>query len=293
MKKYVVTCCSTIDMNLDFFKENDISYIPFTFMIDNQEYFDDYGQSYPIKDFYNAMRDGKVATTSQVNVSRYTEFFSERLKAGYDVLHLTLSSGITGTINSARLAASSLNDEYENKVYVVDSLAASSGYGLLVTLVKENLDKGMSIEENLKWIEENKLTINHWFFTTDLTYLVRGGRVSKASGFIGNTLHICPLLNVSDKGTLIAREKIRGKRKVINEMVNKMYENALNGIDYDGKVYISSSDDEEDANELAKLIKEHFKNVKEVKMFSIGTVIGAHTGPGTVALFFVGKKRID
>ena len=174
---------------------------------------------------------------------------------------------------------------------MIDSLAASSGYGMLVKLAKDNLDKGMSLEDNVKWIEEHKLNIHHWFFTTDLTYLVRGGRVSKVSGFLGSALKICPLLNVDFEGHLIPRSKHRGKKKVIQACVDKMVEHTPS--DYDGYVYMSHSEVLEDANEVATLVKEKFPKVKEVKIYNIGTVIGAHTGPGTVALFFVGDKRVD
>lgn len=293
MQDYVITCCSTVDMDLDFFENNDIRFVPFTFNLDGKDYDDDYGKSYPLADFYQAMVDGAVPTTSQVNVNRYMEFWRPLLEKGLNVIHLTLSSGISGSYNSAVIASNNLNDEYDAKVTVIDSLAASSGYGMLVKLAKDNLDKGMSYKDNIAWIEDHKLNIHHWFFTTDLTYLVRGGRVSKVSGFLGSALKICPLLNVDYEGHLVPRYKLRGKKKVIQACVDKMIEHADKGKDYDGYVFMSQSEVMDDANEVADLIRANFPKVKEIKIYSIGTVIGAHTGPGTVALFFMGDKRID
>ncbi len=293
MNDYVVTCCSTIDMNLDFFAKRDIPFIPFHFHMDGQEYADDYGKSISIEDFYKAMENGAMPTTSQITIYEYTSFFEPFLKDGKSVLHLAMSSGISGSCNSAMQAARDLNEKYEAKVAVIDSLAASSGYGLLVTMAKDNYDKGMSFEENHKFIEEHKLNVQHWFFTTDLTTFIRGGRVSKTAGFVGTALHLCPLLHVSYDGKLIPMEKIRGKKKVIKEIVNKMEELADNGLDYDGYVYISNSACLEDALAVKDEILARFSKVNDVEINSIGTVIGSHTGVGTVALFFTGQKRVD
>lgn len=293
MNDYVVTCCSTIDMNLDFFAKRDIPFISFSFHMDGQEYADDYGKSISIEDFYKAMENGAMPTTSQITIYEYTSFFEPFLKEGKNVLHLAMSSGISGSCNSAMQAARDLNEKYEAKVAVVDSLAASSGYGLLVTMAKDNYDKGMSFEENHEYIEEHKLNVQHWFFTTDLTTFIRGGRVSKTAGFVGTALHLCPLLHVSYDGKLIPMEKIRGKKKVIKQIVNKMEELADNGLDYDGYVYISNSACLEDALAVKEEVLARFPKVKDVEINSIGTVIGSHTGVGTVALFFTGQKRVD
>ena len=174
----------------------------------------------------------------------------------------------------------------------MDSLAASCGYGLLVDTASELREKGYTIEENYRYIEENKLNLNHWFFSTDLSYYVKGGRISKTAGFIGQALNICPLLDVNDAGKLIPREKIRTKKKVIKTIVDKMQQNAVDGINYNGKCFISHSNCLQDAQEVASLIEERFKNLNgKVQINYVGTTIGSHTGPGTVALFFYGKKR--
>lgn len=289
MSDYVITCCSTVDLSDELLKERNIPYASFTFTADGKTYSDDYGKSYPIDKFYKDIANGMQPVTSQVNVEDYTSLFEPILKQGKDVLHLTLSSGISGTYNSANTAASLLNDKYENKVHVVDSLCASAGYGLIVIMVKDNQEKGMSLSDNLKWIDENKTKVIHWFFSTDLSSFIRGGRISKTAGFFAGALQICPLMCVSETGKLEVLEKIRTKKKSEKTVVEKMM--AEVGPDYDGYVFISNSACYDDAKAVADMIKESFKNVKEVNIFNIGTVIGTHTGPGTVATFYFGNKR--
>ncbi len=289
MSDYVITCSSTVDLSEELLKERNIPYASFTFTADGKTYSDDYGKSYPIDKFYKDIAAGMQPVTSQINVEAYTEMFEAILKQGKDVLHLTLSSGISGTYNSANTAASLLNDKYENKVHVVDSLCASAGYGLIVMMVKDNQEKGMSLEDNLKWIDENKTKVIHWFFSTDLSSFIRGGRISKTAGFFAGALQICPLMCVSETGKLEVLEKIRTKKKAEKTVVEKMM--AEVGPDYDGYVFISNSACFDDAKAVADMIKESFKNVKEVNIFNIGTVIGTHTGPGTVATFYFGNKR--
>ncbi len=289
MSDYVITCCSTVDLSDELLNQRNIPYVSFTFTTDGKTYSDDYGKSYPIDKFYKDIEAGMQPVTSQVNVEDYTNLFEPILKQGKDVLHITLSSGISGTLNSANTAAALLNDKYDNKVTVVDSLCASSGYGLLVVMAKDNQDKGMSLKENLDWINENRTKIIHWFFSTDLSSFIRGGRISKTAGFFAGALQICPLMLVAESGKLEVFEKIRTKKKAIKTVVEKMM--AEVGPDYDGYVFMSNSACLDDANALSDMIKENFKNVKEVNIFNIGTVIGTHTGPGTVATFFVGNKR--
>ena len=182
----------------------------------------------------------------------------------------------------------------DRKIYIVDSLTAASGFGLLMDKLADLRDAGMSAEELVNWAEENKLNCHAWFFSSDLTFFVKGGRVSKTSGFVGNLLNICPLLNVNFEGKLIPRLKIRTKKKAIVAIVDKMVELAENGTDYNGKCYICHSACYEDAKAVADLVKEKFPNLNgDVLINSIGTTIGSHTGPGTVALFYWGAKRED
>lgn len=294
MNKFLLSCCSTSDLNVKHYKDRGIRYICFHYFLDGIEHKDDFGETLPISEFYKKMEQGAMTKTSQLNAQDYYNYFENLINEGYkEILHLTLSSGISGTINSARIAVNMINEKYKDvKIYIVDSLAASSGYGLLMEKLAGLKDEGKSIEEVRDWAENNRLFINHWFFSTDLKYYVRGGRISKTSGFFGNMLHVCPLLNVNDEGKLIPREKILGKKKVINAIVQKMIENAKDGKDYNDYCYISHSAVFEDAKAVKDKVEDYFPNLKgKVEIFDIGTTIGSHTGPGTVALFFVGKER--
>ena len=294
MNKYLLSCCSTSDLNVKHYKDRGIRYICFHYFLDGIEHKDDFGETLPISEFYKKMEQGAMTKTSQLNAQDYYNYFENLINEGYkEILHLTLSSGISGTINSAKIAVNMIEEKYKDvKIYIVDSLAASSGYGLLMDKLADLRDEGKSIEEVRDWAENNRLSINHWFFSTDLKYFVRGGRISKTSGFFGNMLHVCPLLNVNDEGKLIPREKIIGKKKVINAIFQKMIENAKDGKDYNDYCYISHSAVFEDAKAVKDKVEEAFPNLKgKVEIFDIGTTIGSHTGPGTVALFFVGKER--
>lgn len=295
MENYILSCCSTADLTQEHFDKINVKYICYHYELDGKDYLDDLGKSMSFKDFYQAMREGKMTRTSQVSMGEYLAYFKTFLDQGKDILHVSLSSGISGSFNSARLAKEELEQKYpDRKIIVLDSLAASSGYGLLMDKMAELRDQGMSIEDLATWCEDNKLRVNHWFFTTDLTYLVRGGRVSKVAGFFGSMLKIAPLLNVSYDGHLIARKKCVGGKNAALNMIQKMEELADNGYDYNDKVYMCHSDCLEQAQKIASTIESKFPKMKgKVEIYSIGTTIGAHTGPGTIALFFFGKKRAD
>lgn len=293
MSSYILSCCSTADLKKSHFEERDIRYICFHYSLNGKEYADDLGESIAFPDFYRMMSEGAETSTSQVNISEYLDYFTALLAEGKDVLHVALSSGISGSVNSARNAAAIAAERYpDRKIYVVDSLAASSGFGLLMDKLADLRDEGKSIDEVREWAEENKNNAHHWFFATDLTFFVKGGRISKAAGWFGGLMSICPLLNVNDKGQLVPRSKIRGKKQVIRAIYDKMVEHAENGTDYDGKCYMSHSACYEDARAVADLIEENFPKLKgKVEINDIGTTIGSHTGPGTVALFFWGDER--
>ena len=189
MANYVLSCCSTADLSKEHFQSRDIHYVCFHYAMNGKEYLDDLGESMSFEDFYKAMADGADTRTSQVNISEYVEFFSKFLEQGLDVVHVCLSSGISGTINSARNAALVVKERFpERNVYIVDSLGASSGYGLLMDTAATKRDEGLSAEELVQWLEENKLKLHHWFFSTDLTSYVRGGRISKTAAVFGGLL---------------------------------------------------------------------------------------------------------
>lgn len=295
MAKYVLSCCSTADLTQEHFEKRDIHYICFHFFLNGKQYPDDLGKSYPFDQFYKAMANGAETKTSQVNVDEFIDYFTPFLEQGMDILHVCLSSGISGVYNSAQIARSDLLEKYpERKIYIVDSLGASSGYGLFMDKLAELRDSGMGIDRLYDWANDHKLELHHWFFSTDLTFYVKGGRISKTAGWVGTMLKICPLLNMDQGGHLVPRYKIRGKKKVVEEIVAKMEKHAQNGRDYDGKCYISNSACQEDARAVADLVEARFPKLDgRVEIYSVGTTIGSHTGPGTVALFFWGDKRND
>lgn len=290
---YVLSCCSTADLTREHFLQRNISYICFHYELDGVQYPDDLGQTVPFDKFYAAMAAGAETRTSQVNVDEFVDYFTPMLEAGQDILHVCLSTGISGVYNSANAAREELEAKFpERKILVVDSLGASSGYGLLMDKLADLRDAGLTVEELYDWAMVHRLQLHHWFFSTDLTFYVKGGRISKASGWFGTMLKICPLLNMDNLGRLIPRFKIRTKAKVIEAIVDKMAENAQDGTDYSGKCYISNSGCYEDARAVADLVERRFPKLDgKVEIYSVGTTIGSHTGPGTVALFFWGCER--
>lgn len=294
MSDYVISCCSTADLERAHFEKRNISYICFHFSLNGKYYPDDLGKSVPFSAFYEAIRDGAETKTSQVNMDEFVAYFERFLKAGKDILHVTLSSGLSGVINSAQLARAQLQEKYpDRKIVILDSLCASSGYGLLMDALCDLRDAGKPLEEVKSWAEKNRLRLNHWFFSTDLSHYVKGGRISRAKGRIGNMLHICPLLNMDAQGCLAPQENVRTKRKVIARIVEEMTLLADNGTGYSGKCYISHSDCIEEAQKVAALVEETFPHLNgRVELNNVGTTIGSHTGPGTVALFFWGKERV-
>lgn len=242
-----------------------------------------------IKDFYAKMTEGKIAKTAAINVETFTSLFEPALKEGFDVLYLGFSSGLSTTYNSGRLAAEALKAKYpERKIITVDSLCASAGQGLLLRLALNRKNEGKTIEEVRDYIESVKLNICHWFTVSDLVYLKRGGRINPAVAFVGNMLGIKPVLHVDNEGHLVNVTKVRGRRAAILALADK-YTQLANGSG-ENLVYISHADCEADANELAKIIFEKH-GVKTEIITDVGPVIGAHSGPGTLALFFVGNER--
>lgn len=291
---YIISCCTTTDMTKEMYEKLDIRYIGFHYLINGTQYTDDLGESMTIKEFYSHIREGADTSTSQVSVGEYVDYFRDLLSCGEDILHICLSSGISNTAQSATTAAKMLSADFpDQKIYIVDSLCASSGSGLFVTLLSEKRAQGMPIEELYNWALEHRRDVQHWFCSTDLTYYVKGGRISKASGVIGGIFEICPLLNVSPDGKLVPITKVRTKKKVLTALVNKMEEHAVGGLNYSDLCYISHADCLEDAESVKAQVLARFKKLKDVRVFDIGTTIGCHTGTGTVALYFLGDERED
>lgn len=285
---YIISTCTTADLTKEMFEKLDVRTIGFHYMVNGKSYTDDLYTAMSAKEFYGYIRNGAQTSTSQVSVGEYVDYFRRMLLRGNDILHACLSSGISNTIQSANAAAKMLRSEFpDRKIYIVDSLCASSGLGLYMTLLSQKRAEGMPIDELYRWALAHQQTVQHWFCSTDLTYYIKGGRVSKISGAIGGIFEICPLLCVSPEGKLKPIAKVRTKKKVLTSLVDKMEEHASGGKDYGGLCYISHSDCLEDALSVKEQILQRFKNVKEIPIFDVGTTIGCHTGTGTVALFFV------
>jgi len=293
MADYIISCCSTADVTEEYLKEKNIEHICFHYYLDDKAYQDDLYKSMSPEAFYQAMVDGAMTKTSQVNADEFAEYFRCFLEQGKNVIHLTLASGISGVINSARIAAEELNEEFSDcKVVVFDSLTASAGYGLFMDKLASLRDSGYDFDALVDWTEKHIQNQNTWFFTTDLTFFIRGGRISKLSGWFGTALNICPLLNINKEGKLIPRQKCRGKKLVKKACLAAIKDHIADGVYYDENIFITHSVCYDDAREMADMLEEAFPNMKEkVRIFDIGPTIGAHTGPGTVAIGFWGKEK--
>lgn len=294
MNDYTLSCCSAIDLSPTWLDQHNIKCLFFSFCLGETWYEDDFGKTMEPRQLYQRMLAGEEATTSQIPIGDYLEFFRSELAQGNDVVHVTLSSGISNTYNSAMLAADQLRPEFPDRIIrIVDSRAATSGYGLLMDKLATLRDEGMGPNELADWAEAHRLEVNHLFISTDLTFFIRGGRISKAAGYMGGLLKICPLMRVAQDGSLEVMEKIRTKKKSEQRMVQRMLELAQGGSAYDGKVYISQSDCMDDALAVAHAIEQELPNIAngKVEIFPIGATIGCHTGPGTIALFFWGSPE--
>lgn len=284
------SCCNLLEDMIDDFG---IHVLPLTFMVDGEdEVYQSYlkGERTDLKQFYTMMREGKVFKTSLPNLAESEALFRELLGSGRDVLYIAFSSGLSGTYQALSLMIAQLQEEFpERKIHVVDSLAASGGQGLLVWYAVQHARAGESIDQVRDWLEENKLHLAHWFTVDDLMFLFRGGRVSKTAAWAGTLLNIKPVLHVDDEGHLIPMEKVRGRKKSLNALIDHMEKSANKPIS-DQMVFITHGDCIEDAEYVAAKIKERF-GVKEVVINYVDPVIGAHSGPGTMALFFLADKR--
>ena len=283
---YVMITDSACDILPEKLKEWDVELIrlPYLFTDDGKEHLD---QDQPMHEFYNEMREGRVAKTSGINEDTFQNTFTSFLEAGKDILYLAFSSGLSVTCENAKKVAAQLSEQYpDRRIRVVDSLCASAGQGLFVYLAVKNRDKGMSLDENADAMEADKLHLCHWFTVEDLKYLKRGGRISAATALLGTALNVKPVLHVDNEGHLIKMIQTHGRKKSIRKMAEKLGETILE----DTPIFISHGDCLEDAQLLAKIIREEYG--REVELITlIGSVIGAHAGPGTLALFFRGSER--
>lgn len=287
MRDFVITTDSTVDLPIEYLRKHENMVISLSYILEGKTYEDLHGL--PSKEFYDKVRTGALPTTSQVNPEQARAAFEAVLKEGKDILHIAFSSGLSGSYNSARIAAEELMEENkEVTIRVVDSLCASMGEGMLLYKVNEQKDQGKTLEETVKWAEENKLHICHNFTVDDLNHLHRGGRVSKATAIIGTMVNIKPLLHVDNEGHLISIGKIRGRKKSLIALVDRMAEQ-ITGFE-NNIVMISHGDCLEDAEFVKKHVEEKF-GIENFMIHPVGPVIGTHSGPGTIALFFMGNPR--
>ena len=287
MRDYVITVNSTVDLPKEWLEERKVPVIPLKYTIDNETYTDMEGLS--SKEFFGKLRDGKMATTSQINPEEARAQLEPFLKEGKDVLHLGFSSGLSGTYNSMRIAGEELKEEYpEAKIIIIDTLCACLGEGLLLYKALQQKASGKTIEETAKWVEENKLHICHNVTVADLFHLHRGGRISKASAVLGSVVQIKPIIHMDENGKLQVVGKERGRKKSLNKIVDMAVEQ-IKGWDNDIAM-ITHGDCQEDAEYVAKLVRARL-GIENILINNIGTVIGSHTGPGVVAVFVMGNKR--
>ena len=290
MSDFVILTDSSADLTPALVEKLELEVLPMSFVMDDKSY-----QNFPDNhdmdphEFYEKLRAGSSATTAAINVHEYTESLEKLLKAGKDVLLMVFSSGLSSTYQSSVLAVEELREEYpDRKLYTVDTLSASMGQGLLVCLASDLRSQGKSIEEVRDWVEANKLKLCHQFTVDDLFFLKRGGRISATTAAVGSMLKIKPVLHVDDEGKLVSISKARGRAASLRALVDKMEQTAIEPEKQ--TVFISHGDCPEDAQMVADLVKERM-GVQKVVINHIGPVIGAHSGPGTVALFYVGTER--
>lgn len=292
-RKFILSCGSTVDLPYSYMQNRDIPVIFYTYTVNEKEYIDDMGRDpEALSRFYSLLDSGIIPSTSQINEEKYAEFFRELLKKG-DVLHLAFGSGMSGSVKNAQAAKEKLEKEFpERKLVIVDSLCSSSGYGLLTDYAADMRDNGKTIEETQSWLLANRNRVHHQFYSTDLKYYRRSGRMSGAAATVGSILNICPIMKLNAEGKIIAYSKVRGKKNAVKTTVETMLKHAEGGEKYNKKCFICHSNVPKDAEITKKAVAEQFPDIDgEIKICDIGTIIASHCGPGTVAIFFLGDER--
>ena len=290
MRDYVIMTDSCCDLTDQMARELELEVLPLTMHMDGQDYPNDLaGTAISNQEFYKRIRAGKLATTSAVNVGQFQDAMRRVLESGRDIVCVCFSSALSTTYQSAVIAAEDLRAEFpEAEIHVVDSLSASLGQGLLLYLAVEQKRKGLTAAELAKWVEDNRLTVCHWFTVDDLNFLKRGGRVSATTALLGTRLSIKPIMHTSDEGTLVPVSKARGRKAAIAALLDKI--EALGIHPEKQTMFICHADCEEDAKAVAQTIQDRF-GTPTVHINYIGPVIGSHTGPNTMGIFFVGTQR--
>jgi len=292
-EKFQLSCESTVDMPYSYVSGRHISVLFYVYSVDGKEYPDDMGRDpNALPQFYGFISDGKLPSTSQINTFTYLDYFDSLLQKG-DVLHIAFGSGMTPSVNNAMEAAETMREKYpDRKLIVIDSTCSSSGYGMIVDYAADMRDNGAGMEEVEKWVLDHCHNIHHQFYSTDLKYFRRSGRMSGAAATVAAVLDICPTMHLNTTGHIIAYGKVRGKKNAMKETIKVMTGHAQDGANYSGKCFISHSNCLEDAKIMRDEVLKNFPNLKEVKIFDIGTIIASHCGPGTVAVFFLGDERL-
>lgn len=290
MKNFVITTDTTADLPADYVETHKLGIMSLTYTIEGNTY--TWEHPLPVKEFYTMMRAGSLPTTSQVNPEEAGELFEAIIKEqDADILHIAFSSGLSGSYNSARIAAEDLSEKYpKNRIIVIDSLCASLGEGLLVHKAVTMKESGKLLDETVSWLEENKLHLVHNFTVDDLYHLYRGGRVSKTAAFVGTMINLKPILHVDEEGHLTPVSKVRGRKKSLIALVDNMEKQIGSWRDKNDTIFISHGDSVDDAQYVAGLIKERF-GFESFLIHYVGSTIGAHSGPGTIALFYMGDYR--
>ncbi len=291
--RFILSCESTVDLPFSYVDGRNIPVLFYSYVVDDKEYTDDMGRDPgALEKFYRFISDGKIPRTTQLNTYQYLDFLRPLLESG-DVLHIAFGSGMTNSVTNAYEAAKILRQEFpERRLVVIDSFCSSSGYGMLVDFAADMRDAGKSMAETSEWIEAHAKNIHHQFFTVDLQYFKRSGRVSGPAATIATILNICPTMRLNKAGQIIAYGKVRGRNAAIKETVKMMAAHAVGGTSYDSKCYICNSNCIDSALALKESIEERFPALKgNIRICDIGTIIASHCGPGTVAVFFLGNER--
>lgn len=289
MKDFKILVDSNCDLSREFIEKNNVPFASLTCTFKGSEYKVDFGKSLDFKTFYEEVRHGEMPTTAQVNVFAFENIFRELVSQGLGIIYIAFSSALSGTYSSSVIARQNILEEFKDAdISIIDTKAASLGQGLLSYYAYEMKDNGASKDEIVEWLENNKMRMNHWFTVDDLNHLKRGGRVSAASAAIGTILDIKPILNVNDEGKLMPVTKVKGRKKSIRTLAEKLKERIVNPENQ--VIGISHGDCVEEAEQLKRIITEEVK-VRDVLITTIGPSVGAHSGPGTLALFFFGENR--
>lgn len=293
MSDYIISSESIMDLSADYVKELGVSFIKSNYELNGEIYLDDFGQSLNMEEFYRNMEEGAAPSTAAINTQAYLDYFEEILKKDMDIIHVCLSSGLTTQYSCLLQAVDILKEKYpERKIYPIDSRMASSGVGLLVDKLVMLKNEGMSIEDLYKWAQENSLNVISYTSNENLEYVARGGRISKTAANIGNLLKICPLIEIDDEGYMQVTQKIRTKKKLLKTLVDRMEKNAIGGLNYNDKLFISHANNKKAAEELKEMMEDRFKKISSIDIFEIGPTIGSHIGPGTINMFYWGEKRL-